>query len=417
MNKRKTIIAGIILAIIFIIVYVGISSDKPNEIYIIDDKKENIGTIILQDGQIDYKCDEQYRSYIDLVYYEMMELQELNPKKFSDVVKLFATNYRVETCMDKDIMESIYDSYENCKSKIYHRDFSTVVIDTAGRIKGCLGVENNEYSASNLLNHKYACSTIKPLSVYAPILEEKIADETTMYDDKPYKTIIDDSGNTVMWPQNVKDYSYDKISLEEGLITSNNAVTIRVLKDLGVDTSIDYLENNFRINVDYEKDEYNKNGDENILANVGLGYLEEGVSVLKMTECYEAFANAGRINPVHCILSIYDQDNNLIYSEKNNEYIAISKETAYRINRILKKVVSEEGTGKNADISGIDVCGKTGTSQNFKDNWFIGMTPQYVCGVWYKGNQDFISINEADGIFKEIMSKVRLDTNIKYPKK
>ena len=417
MNKRKTIIAGIILAIIFIIVYVGISSDKPNEIYIIDDKKENIGTIILQDGQIDYKCDEQYRSYIDLVYYEMMELQELNPKKFSDVVKLFATNYRVETCMDKDIMESIYDSYENCKSKIYHRDFSTVVIDTAGHIKGCLGVENNEYSASNLLNHKYACSTIKPLSVYAPILEEKIADETTMYDDKPYKTIIDDSGNTVMWPQNVKDYSYDKISLEEGLITSNNAVTIRVLKDLGVDTSLDYLENNFRINVDYEKDEYNKNGDENILANVGLGYLEEGVSVLKMTECYEAFANAGRINPVHCILSIYDQDNNLIYSKKNNEYVAISKETAYRINRILKKVVSEEGTGKNADISGIDVCGKTGTSQNFKDNWFIGMTPQYVCGVWYKGNQDFISINEADGIFNEIMSKVRLDTNIKYPKK
>ena len=62
----------------------------------------------------------------------------------------------------------------------------------------------------------------------------------------------------------------------------------------------------------------------------------------------------------------------------------IVEETAYIMNRLLKEVVSKDGTGKAAALKNVEVCGKTGTSRDYKDNWFVGMTPEYSCTVWYE---------------------------------
>ena len=93
----------------------------------------------------------------------------------------------------------------------------------------------------------------------------------------------------------------------------------------------------------------------------------------------------------------------------------ISKETAYIMNRLLKEVVSEDGTGKEAQIKNVEVCGKTGTSRNYKDNWFVGLTPEYTCSVWYEEREPEAYIkNEAPVAFHNIMRKMKIDTQKKY---
>lgn len=94
-----------------------------------------------------------------------------------------------------------------------------------------------------------------------------------------------------------------------------------------------------------------------------------------------------------------------------------SSDTAYIMNRMLKLVVEEDGTGKNAYVDGYDICGKTGTSEDNEDHWFVGMTPEYICATWY--GEDETSKIQKTGVtasyFAEVVKELPIDPSISYP--
>ena len=134
----------------------------------------------------------------------------------------------------------------------------------------------------------------------------------------------------------------------------------------------------------------------------------------EMLEDYQAFAKGGIRYQLTALQSLETADGTLIYEKKDKSDRIFSEDTAYIMNRMLHGVV-QAGTGISAQIEDVDVCGKTGTSENYQDNWFVGMTPEYVCAVWYSAkNQERVQ-NAALMAFHDAVSALPLDKSVVYP--
>jgi penicillin-binding protein 1A len=114
---------------------------------------------------------------------------------------------------------------------------------------------------------------------------------------------------------------------------------------------------------------------------LALGGLTKGVSPLELTAAYAAFANQGVFNKSYAIEKIEDKDGNVLWQHTAQPKQVMSPETAYLVTSMLETGV-EEGTGKKAQLDNWPVAGKTGTTSETKDAWFVGYTPQYVGAVW-----------------------------------
>ena len=150
---------------------------------------------------------------------------------------------------------------------------------------------------------------------------------------------------------------------------------------------------------------------------MALGGLTYGATPLQMANAYAAFANGGKLQDPHSILSITDRAGDEIYGYKApNAKQVMSDTTAYYVTELMKGVVRKGGTGVNAAVSGRIVAGKTGTTQNprgsgNKDIWFVGYTPEWTAAVWYGFDKTdathHLSSNsgEAAKMFSAVMSK------------
>ncbi len=239
-------------------------------------------------------------------------------------------------------------------------------------------------------------SVIKPLSVYAPGIEENIITYSTVYDDTPvsYK-------DGVAWPKNSPNKYRGLMPVYFALERSVNTVAVKVLRDLGINTSLKYLDN-LMINVDKEQD---KND-----SSLALGQLTNGETLLNITNAYTVFANGGQISKPRSYLYVTDNYGNIILESREETKRVLSNETASIMTKMLQNVV-KNGTAKDVklDNENIDLAGKTGTSSNNEDRWFIGYTPDYVCGIW-TGFDTPKPINSAKNpscqLFTEIFNKI-----------
>ena len=409
MNKKQ--ILGIITLAIAVIAIVVIGTRKEKYVTFTDVDGNEIGYVVIEDQKIKIECDDSVWSYIDIATREALDVLGYSVDDSKAIKEFVESEVKIETYMDKEIVDAIHEGYEANQNNVRNAEFASVITDVNGCVKGCFSMSDQTVSTNNVVRKTYAGSTIKPISVYGPLIEMKSADMDTLYYDKPYSYILDENNKKVPWPKNTGRYTGEEITLEEAVKKSNNAVAVRALKDLGVDISLDYLENSFGLDVSSERELYKEKGEDEILGKVALGYLDSGVSVYKMTECYQPFANGGEIYPLHCIESIKSEEGEDIYHQNLTSKRVFSEDTAYKMNRILKSVVSEDGTADKACIEGDDICGKTGTTENNKDNWFIGFTSEYICSVWYGQSNVPINSNEADVIFKDIVSGIRIDAN------
>ena len=212
-------------------------------------------------------------------------------------------------------------------------------------------------------------STIKPLSVYAPSVDKDLITYTTIFEDSPTK---DENGT--LWPKNSPDRYRGNMPVYYALAHSVNTVAVKILKNLGISTSFNYLDK-FGISYDRQKD-----ANESSLA---LGQLTNGTSLLEMTNAYSAFVNGGRVNAPRSYLFVTDSRGNKILEKQSEWRAVISRETSEIMREMLKNVVSE-GTAASLKLNNenIELGGKTGSSSNFEDRWFIGFTPDYVLGAW-----------------------------------
>lgn len=184
-----------------------------------------------------------------------------------------------------------------------------------------------------------------------------------------------------LWaPQNYDSTSLGPMTLREGLMLSRNLMAIKLLQKVKPERVVQYAQ---------------KMGIKSSLQPVpSLAIGTSEVTLLELTSAYAAFANGGvRVKPF-AIRCIVDREGNIIEENYPQKKEALSPQTAYVITDMLKSVI-EAGTGYGARRAGFKrpAAGKTGTTDNFTDAWFVGFTPYLVAGVWV-GFDDQRSLGE-----------------------
>ncbi|MEB3226221.1 MAG: PBP1A family penicillin-binding protein [Synechococcus sp.] len=235
----------------------------------------------------------------------------------------------------------------------------------SGQIKtmvGGLDFQNNQYNRVTQAQRQPG-STFKTF-VYAAAIASGMS-PSTAYVDKPF--VVDGYR-----PKNYSGtFSNQAVSLTEALTKSINTIALSVMLDVGWDPVIGLAQ---RMGIESEmKPTY----------SLALGAWE--VNLLELTSAYGTLANRGAHQPVYGISRILDRNGKVIYQANRKPVQAIDVDSAAIMTSMLTNVVSN-GTGSQANI-GRPVAGKTGTSDQARDLWFIGYIPQLVTGVWL-GNDD-----------------------------
>jgi penicillin-binding protein 2A len=240
-------------------------------------------------------------------------------------------------------------------------------------------------------------STIKPLAVYTPALEEgytfdsELVDEPTTFGE--YK------------PENFSKTYQGKVQMYKALEESLNIPAVWLLNEIGLDKGVDKL-TAFGLPVEKE--------DKNLA--IALGGMSKGISPLQLANAFSAFPNGGKRQDSHLITKIVGPTGNIIAEREPETTKVTSKENADEMTAMLLNVV-ETGTGKNAHIPDVQIAGKTGSTQlpfnninGTKDQWMVGYTPNLVAAIWIgydqTDQQHYLPSNGSGNvvpIFKEIM--------------
>ena len=214
-------------------------------------------------------------------------------------------------------------------------------------------------------------SAFKPI-IYAAALDKQFEDPERFY--TPATIIIDspiiytDEERDHTWkPKNYKEKFFGPTLLRDALAKSRNVVTIKILQDIGVDYAREYAA---KLGIGSE-----------LSPDLSIALGSSGVSLLELTNAYSVFANRGfLIEPVF-ITKIEDRDGNVMEETVPGRTKVIESTTAYLMTHLLEGVV-QYGTGWRAKALGRPAAGKTGTTNNLFDAWFMGYTPELITGVW-----------------------------------
>lgn len=219
-------------------------------------------------------------------------------------------------------------------------------------------------------------SAIKPLAVYAPAIENKIVTAASTIEDSPFpQDFVDENKG---WdPQNFDSKFRGYTTIRNAIKDSINLVALKLLKTLGINNSIDFLQNKFHISTVVTKGQFN---DENLSA-LALGGMTYGVTPLEMTAAYATFSNNGIYSEPILYTKVLDSNDNPVLEKTSNQSRAISPQTAYIMSSMLQTVV-KSGTGTKARLGNMPAGGKTGTSDEHTNGWFMGITPYYSGAVW-----------------------------------
>jgi penicillin-binding protein 1A len=213
-------------------------------------------------------------------------------------------------------------------------------------------------------------SAIKPIVAYTPAIEAGLS-PATILDDAP--VMLSNDKKTV-WPQNF-DFRYEGlVSMRRGVEQSLNPVAVRALQRAGGPTKGLTLGRKFGLTT--------LTDDDNNLA-LALGGLSQGVTPLAMTESYAVLANLGqKVDPV-IITKIVGRDGSVIFEAKPKKEQLVRPAVAYLMVDIMKGTI-RRGTayGYTMGFNGWPAAGKTGTTENNRDAWFLGFTPDLVAAVW-----------------------------------
>jgi len=250
-----------------------------------------------------------------------------------------------------------------------------ITIDSAsGDILSAVGGVDYKQSSFNrvIQSQRSIGSAVKPF-VYQIALDLGYNPATKIPDiSRTYKIKGDTPTEDKFWkPKNYEKDTLGFITLREALVHSRNLATINLTAAIGLDTVINGL--------------YHF-GFDNIPQNMSIVLGSFGITPLKIAQEYTLFSNYGTIVKHRLILSVKNDKKGLQVSYPIKSYDILPDYQAYLMIDILKDVV-RKGTGRKARVPNIEVAGKTGTTNNFRDGWWCGFTPDTTTIVWF-GNDD-----------------------------
>ncbi len=211
-------------------------------------------------------------------------------------------------------------------------------------------------------------SSIKPLTAYGPAIELNLLSPGSILKDEPYEK--------AGWkPQNWYKGFKGNVTVREAVVQSMNIPAIKTVETVGVNKSFDFAKNKLRLSSLDESQDKN-------LSSLALGGMYNGVSVKNMTAAYGAFANKGIYTEPYTYTKVVDSKGKILLEKEIVAERVFSEQTAYLMTSVLKST-AEGSLGRSAAIPGMVSAGKTGTTNDDKDRWYIGYTPYYLGGVWY----------------------------------
>ena len=366
----------------------------------------------------DYSQD-VYSYYVEVVINDV--LQDLVDQKGISLQSakqlLYSGGYQVYTNIDMDIQNQVDSVYENLdslpqswKPSVQQFESAIVIIDPyTGEIvalSGGTGEKKGNFVLNRVDSKRPPGSSFKPVAVYGPAFDVGLITQYTLVDDSPDIVL----SGTTWYPKNSGGGNRGITTIRQGVVSSLNTVSAQVLDKLSLQTSFDYLTKKLGFNLEESDLNY---------APLALGQLSQGTTVRNMAQAYTSFVNEGVMTYGRTYSRVLDADGNVVLDNQPITVNAFKPNTAYNIANILQGAVSG-GTGTGAYLSYMPVAGKTGTTSNDCDRYFVGFTPYYVAAVWtgYDTPEPMrFSSNPAVQIWKAVMAPIHEDLqSIPFPK-
>ncbi|MDF2951562.1 MAG: hypothetical protein K0S18_1145, partial [Anaerocolumna sp.] len=286
---------------------------------------------------------------------------------------LFYEGYRIYTTIDMEkqqlLQKAVDDTLAGYKEVneegIYTLQSGAVSIDNqTGKVVAIVGGRFQD-TVGYTLNRGYQSfrqpgSAIKPLIVYTPSFERGYYPDSIV-EDEPLEDGPKNSGGNYL----------GKIMLSRAVALSKNTVAWKLFEELTPKVGLSYL---FKMNFS------NIVENDNTMA-ASLGGFTVGVSPLEMTAAYATLEYDGQYRDPSCIIKILDAEGNIIVGEDISEKRIYNSNAARMMTNTLTGVI-QNGTGKGLGLKNMPSAGKTGTTNNNKDGWFVGYTLYYTTGVW-----------------------------------
>ena len=298
---------------------------------------------------------------------------------------LYSTEEEAQAAIDEyeaSVIEEGDKVYRDVKMTIQPQVSMILMDQYTGEVQGIIG-GRGEKTANLTLNRavdsvRQPGSTFKIVSAYAPALEAGGMTLATTQYDGPY---LYEEGADIRLVKNWTGDAYQGwTSLRKGIEQSMNILAVKTYTENGSALGLSFLD---KFGFTTIQKTATANGNNDYGPSVALGGLTKGVTNLELTAAYATIADAGMYQEPIFYTKIEDSEGNVIIDKTADRetHRVISEENAWLLTSAMQDVVTK-GTGKALNFGGMNIAGKTGTTSDDKDVWFVGYTPYYTAGVW-----------------------------------
>lgn len=332
-----------------------------------------------------------YSYFVDHVIEEVLNdlVNEKGYTKETAQEMITSGGLRIFTTVDENIQNTVTEYYSdvaNFPKTVYNKEYpqsACAVVDLNGAIKGLAGeigpkTGMRQFSRATQAKRQPG-STIKPLAAYLQAFENDVVTWSTMILDGPI--MINDAGKVRPWPVNFNGYLNVPITIDQAIQQSRNTIAAKLIQIVTPERAFNFLRDKLGFDTIVGRE---GGGVTDITPSaMALGGTTYGVPPLTMAAAYQIYGNGGYYTKPYAYTEVRDTEDNIILQKDITPRRVISAETATIINKLLQRVVTGPmGTGRSAGFGPMPVAGKTGTSSEDYDQWFIGVTPYYSMAVW-----------------------------------
>lgn len=341
--------------------------------------------------------------FVDALIDEVTEdlMEEYGYDRMTAARMLYSGGLNIITTIDPTVQEAMESVFEKTGNEYLYLGNETVaptkgVIPQAamvimnqktGDVLGIVGGRGEKKESLGLnratQSRRQCGSSIKPLSLYTLAIEEGLITMGSPVDDVP--TIKNDDK---YWPTNTPNVYYGMIDTNFAVIKSLNTIPVWLVNQLTPEKCFSFLTDTLGFESIIRSEEIGGKVYSDVdLAPLALGGFTYGVTVKEMAQGYCMIANGGKTSNARMYTEVRDRRESILLQKQQSHTVAVSESSAYSMTAMMMNVVSQTGgTGTRVtldDAFDIEVAGKTGSTNDDRDRYFVAFTPEYVGAVWF----------------------------------
>lgn len=343
--------------------------------------------IVFKKEKVELNNGEVQSYYVDAVF-EQVKADLMEEKGWNEgmaIKNLYGGGYKIYTPQDQTVQNAIDNAFNN--DKLFYTDrngefmqAAMVVIDQSnGNVVGLSGGAGEKTGARSFNRATQAFrqpgSCMKPLGAYGPAFEQGLSSPGAGLDDSQ---LINAGGYN---PGNYYGYFNGYVTARDAIAKSMNLPAIRANMKVDASFAFNFAKNCGLKNLVSSKQNKEKNDES--AASLALGGVTKGFTVLEMANAYATIANGGLYIEPKLYTKVLDKDGNEVLTANSEAKRVMKDSTSYMLTSCLETVVkSGTGAGSIRATNGMPVAGKTGNTNDDKDQWFCGFTPYYTIACW-----------------------------------